>query len=158
MKTLIVAITRTGNNKAVADFVKKKTKADYEVVKMPSDLIVGTFGCIVGTTNKPKLKHDPNKYDTIILCSPMYFGRIPPKLRGFLKKYKHKNMKIICLSGTGNNPKGVHQIKNIKDVPVLQIGLATKENHNPENIMKLGISEVEVEKLFKEKILTFLES
>lgn len=123
MKTVIVYYSMSGNTKYVADIIAKKIDADIiriEPVKAYPDqgakkFIWGGKSAVMG--EKPALQSyefSAEKYDRIILGTPVWAGTFAPPIRSFLKENPDIQGKRIavftCFSGGGAD-KAIEKMK-----------------------------------------------
>lgn len=123
MKTVIVYYSMSGNTKYVADIIAKKIDADIiriEPVKAYPDqgakkFIWGGKSAVMG--EKPALQSyefSAEKYDRIILGTPVWAGTFAPPIRSFLKENPDIHGKRIavftCFSGGGAD-KAIEKMK-----------------------------------------------
>ena len=115
MKKAIVYYSMSGNTEYVANKIKNQISSDiirlYPVNEYPNSGFKKYFwgGKSAVMKESPKLEKyafDANKYDEIIIGSPIWAGNVTPPIRTFIKenKAKLKNKKIsifLCYSGLG---------------------------------------------------------
>lgn len=108
MNSLVVFYSRTGNTKKVAVKVSEIFKADVEelIDKKNRNGLIGLFLCLRDVTLKKltkinSIKKDPNKYDLIIIGTPVWAGNMSPAVRTYLseQKKKLKNVAFFCTMG-----------------------------------------------------------
>ncbi|MDO5558315.1 MAG: flavodoxin [Oscillospiraceae bacterium] len=139
MKTAIIYYSLEGNTKAAAQKISDLTGADiYEIImhkSIPSDsgakFFKGGMQAVFGICPPLKnFKFDENKYDRIILGTPVWAGKPASPINTLLRLIKDKNKitAVFTLSGSGNNKgciaklnKKCHSIKHT-------VSLADKAN------------------------------
>ena len=89
-KILVTYYTNTGSNAYLAKRFAEALNADIEEMYPRFDnmawlVIRSLLGQSVGL--KP-LEHDPSKYDAVLICAPIWMGKLISPVRGLLKKYK----------------------------------------------------------------------
>lgn len=111
MKTIVVYFSLEGNTKYVADIIAEYIKADTLRLEPVKDYHRGNFskffwgGKSVVFGEKPKLvsyNFDANKYDLIIIGTPVWAGSFTPPVKTFLRENDLSNKKIAlyaCNSG-----------------------------------------------------------
>lgn len=161
VKTLVVGVSRSGNNDVLARYVAGKLGAKLAIVRFDSGVFSCILGALLGLSSPPSLNvlADPEKFDRVVLCAPMMLGSLPAKVRGFLLKYKGsiKELVVVSLSGGGNNPKGVRQIRSI--IPcdkVLQLGLDESKKSDSKEVMAARVDELSLKQKFGKRIDSFL--
>jgi len=114
-KVLILYYSFEGNTEKIASYLSEKMDADIEKVSPIKEIkaksfikyIIGSFLSI--SKNKPKLnplKFNPNDYDTIIIGSPIWAGRISPTIFSLLKSDIIKDKKVgVFYTYSGENKK-----------------------------------------------------
>ena len=153
MKKLIVYYSMTENTDYVAKAISKKLDADllrlYPKKEYPNKgfkkFFWGGKSALMG--EEPSLenyKFDENKYDTIIIGSPVWASMIAPPIKTFLIENKDKlNNKTIaaflCYSGMGAN-KAMNKLKKIsqKELKAELMLIDPKEKQNNENEIKIN--------------------
>ena len=144
MKKLFVYHTETGNGDLVADFYKEK-KYDVEIIKakkLPKafvlQILTGGFKASVGIKDKVgDLENDLDKYDEIVIGSPIWNDRLCSPVRGLLSKYdfKDKKLKFVLYSASG---KANVAEKFIKDnYPSAKVIVLKQPKDNKDELSKL---------------------
>ena len=123
MKTAIVYYSMSGNTKYVADKIAEKIEADIiriEPVKVYPDkgakrFIWGGMSAVMG--EKPALhpyEFNVEKYDRIILGTPVWASNFAPPIRTFVKEnpdiHEKKLAVFTCFSGGGAD-KAIEKMK-----------------------------------------------
>ena len=152
MKTVIVYYSMSGNTKYVADKIAEKMQADIiriEPVKAYPDkgavkFIWGGKSAVMG--EKPALQpyeFDVEKYDNIILGTPVWASNFAPPIRTFINENtdirKKKLSVFTCFSG-GGAAKAIEKMKKyigIKGFEAELILLDPKENIKVEDDEKI---------------------
>jgi flavodoxin len=111
MKTIVVYFSLEGNSKYAADVIEKYMGADILSLEPVKDYPKGNVskffwgGKSVMFGEKPKLvpyNFDANKYDVIIIGTPVWAGSFAPPIKTFLRDNDLSNKKIAlfaCSSG-----------------------------------------------------------
>ena len=154
MKTAIVYYSMSGNTKYVADKMAEKIDADsirIEPVKAYPDqgakkFIWGGKSAVMGET--PALQSyefSAEKYDRIILGTPVWASTFAPPIRTFLKDnsdiHGKKIAVFICFSGGGAD-KVIEKMKKyigIEEFEAELILVDPKENVKAENDEKIDV-------------------
>jgi flavodoxin len=108
MKTLIAFYSRSGSTKKVAEKISQRIRADIDEIIDLKDRsgIIGWFGggkdvfFKKSTTIKNKL--NPEKYDLVIIGTPIWVGTMTPAVKAYFKKYdlkKCKKLAFYCTAG-----------------------------------------------------------
>ena len=89
-KTLVIYFSRTGNNKYLAQRFARRLAGDLEEIRPKMNQF---FLMVIGSNLKMSLgvkdlKHNPAEYDRMIICGPIWTGRLISPLVGAIKKYK----------------------------------------------------------------------
>ncbi len=110
MKKIFIYHSETGNGDVVANYFKEN-KYDVEAIKakkLPKlfvfQILTGGFKASVGIKDKiGDLTNDIDKYDEIVIGSPIWNDRLSSPVRGLLSKYdfKDKKIKFVLYSGSG---------------------------------------------------------
>ena len=144
MKKLFIYHSETGNGDVVANYFKDK-KYDVEKIKVKSlpnsfvlQILTGGFKAGVGIKDKiGDLSNDIDKYDEIVIGSPVWNDRLSSPVRGLLSKYdfKDKKLKFVLYSGSG---KGNHAEKFInKEYPSVKVIVLKQPKDNKKELSKL---------------------
>lgn len=153
MKTAIVYYSMSGNTKLVAEEIAKQTEADIiriEPEKAYPDkglrkFIWGGKSAVMG--EKPQLlpyEFDAEKYDRIILGTPVWASSFAPPIRTFVEEHKEglKGKKIAvftCFSGGGAD-KAIDKLKQFLDINEFEAELILvdpKDKPSEENESKI---------------------
>lgn len=152
MKTAIVYYSMSGNTEFVAEKIAEKVKADIiriEPVKAYPDqgakkFLWGGKSAVMG--EKPKLlpyEFDAEKYDTIIIGTPVWASSFAPPIRTFLHENRSISEKKIavftCFSGGGAD-KAIDKMKKYIGIDKFEAELILidpKENVKVENDEKI---------------------
>ncbi len=122
MRTLIVYYSRTGNTKRAAERLSTFLKAD--IIQIGSlEKFNGIFGFIkailqarIGKAPEiAEINKDINGYDLVLLCSPVWAGKISSPARTFIIKYGDNIRKIGYLLVRGDRKNEYKAIWNAMD-------------------------------------------
>lgn len=154
MKTAIVYYSMSGNTKYVADKIAEKIEADIiriEPVKVYPDkgakrFVWGGVSAVIG--EKPALhpyECNVEKYDRIILGTPVWASNFAPPIRTFVKEnpdiHEKKVAIFTCFSGGGAD-KAIEKMKKyigIKEFEAELILVDPKENVKAEDDEKIDV-------------------
>jgi flavodoxin len=100
MKTITVYYSSKGSNKYLAGEISKKLSCDIEEIKPRLNIFL-LFLMNIHLGIKP-LKHNIKEYNTIILCGPVWMGKLIPPLRSFIMKYNNEFKKLIFVTCCGS--------------------------------------------------------
>ena len=100
MKTLVVYYSHKGSNKFLARKIAKDLNCEIEEIlpRLNSHLFM-LMGVNLG--NK-KLKSSVEKYERIILCGPIWMGKLIVPLKNFVTKNQSKIKKLIFITCCGS--------------------------------------------------------
>jgi len=119
VKYLIVYYSRTGKNKKIARLIKGKIGGDIEeIVDLRNRKgFIGWLrsGMDASLNRKTKINdtiNNPSNYDSIILGTPVWAGKITPAIRTYLLEYKNEinDYFIFSVSGFGEKNKKISAI------------------------------------------------
>ncbi|MDR2024314.1 MAG: NAD(P)H-dependent oxidoreductase [Hungatella sp.] len=110
MSTLVVYFSFTGSTKFIAEKIAETTGADITELKISKNYPAEGFGkyfwggksVIFG--EKPKLINKPidlNKYDTIIIGTPIWAGSFTPPIKSLISQYKIQGKRIALFASHG---------------------------------------------------------
>ena len=129
MKTLVVYYSRTGFTKKVGEEIANQLKADSEEI-IDLKKRSGAVGWIISGKDamqkklakiKP-VKKDPEKYDRIIIGTPIWGSNMAPAIRTYLTDNKSDGKKInfFCTAGGSGMEKAFMEMKKL--VPNSDVG------------------------------------
>lgn len=139
MKELVVYYSLEGNTKQTAEKIADKLNADIVQLKTVNDIpknkmkyFIGGMQATFGICVKIKsIEMNLEKYDRIILGTPVWANKAAPAINTFLKSFD-VNDKITALftcSGGGDNEKCVRYLS--KTLKNLKTTVALADRHNP---------------------------
>ena len=105
MKALVVYYSNTGNNKYLAQRLCRDLKCDIEEIRprmgpLPFQIF---FSLIKASPGVKAPKHDVKSYDRVILCGPIWMGKIASPVRVFVKKYGRGVKKLYFATCCGSS-------------------------------------------------------
>jgi flavodoxin len=137
LKTLVAYYSRTGTNRSVAEKLSEELEGDLDEI-IDHKKRGGAIGWLgAGTAayrqkmTEIDTKLDPAQYDSVILCSPIWAGKITPPLRSYLatRDLKGKKLTFVFVSGGGDSSGAIEELKKI--LPDVDLGktlsLSTKD-------------------------------
>lgn len=101
MSAIVYFYSRKGSNRYLASRIAKETGADIEELRPLINLHLWmVFGFFNGLH---KLKNKPDQYDKVILCGPIWMGRLIAPLRFFILKYSRsvRALYFVTCCGSG---------------------------------------------------------
>lgn len=109
-KTLVVFYSKTGTTKRVAEEIAKNMRCDIEEI-IDKKKRTGIIGFIIGgrdamkkiPTEIEEVRYDPEKYDLVIVGSPVWAGNIAPAIRSYLQKFNGKFHSVAFFCTMGKN-------------------------------------------------------
>lgn len=139
MKRAVVYYSLTDNTKEAAEYIAGKIDADLykiELVKpMPSSfgkqIFLGGMQSSMGMT--PKIKEIPidvEKYDEIIIGTPIWAGNAASPINTLLKKYNvaDKITAVFTFSGGGDNDKCILALEKVLKNMKTNVALADRKS------------------------------
>ena len=149
MKTAIVYYSLTGNCKYAARMAARRLSADLiEIAPVNAypekgfmKFFRGGKSAVMGET--PALKQyyfEPEIYDRVIFCFPVWAGNVTPPIRTFIEEnldaLKGKRLAaILCHSGGGGS-KTAEKLKELLDVKELELELELVDPRNKPDALK----------------------
>jgi len=100
MKTIVVYFSNKGSNKYLAGKISKELSSPIEEIKPRLNIFL-LFLMNIHLGIKP-LKRNIKEYDKVILCGPIWMGKLIPPLRSFIKKYNNELNKLIFVTCCGS--------------------------------------------------------
>jgi flavodoxin len=95
-KTIVVYYSRKGSNKYLAEKISRNLSCELDEIKPWLNIFL-LFLMNIHLGIKP-LKHDIKEYNYVVLCGPIWMGRLIPPLRSFINKYNYDINKLIFVS------------------------------------------------------------
>lgn len=124
-KKLVVFYSKTGNTKLIAETIAKNAKADVEELKWKREIkSSGLMKYVRGGFNsslKRKIQIEPiekniNDYETIIIGTPIWAGKMNPAIRTFLRDYPLQNKKVaVFCTCDGEGGKNLDELKTLME-------------------------------------------
>jgi flavodoxin len=113
MRAIVVYFSLSGHTKYAAEAVA--TKLGAEILRLETkrpypkaravQMVVGGFGAVFGRARRLKqYRFGKNKYDLVVLATPVWASRIAPPMKRFLKEHELGDLSVglIACSGGGN--------------------------------------------------------
>ncbi|HMA68323.1 MAG TPA: flavodoxin [Candidatus Mcinerneyibacterium sp.] len=134
MNYLVVYYSRSGRTEIVAEHISNRLDCDvceiFDTKKREG--IIGWLksGKDAFQHNKTDIKYDidPDKYDFLIVGSPVWAGDITPAIRTFLDEVKKEDKKFAFFTTFGGSRgKAFDTMKELTEKPIAKLGLKTKE-------------------------------
>ena len=101
MKTIIFYYSNKGSNRFLANRIANDLKCDIEEIKprLNAHLLM-IMGLNLGNR---KLKAKVEEYDRVILCGPIWMGKLIIPLKNFINKFSNKIKKLIFVTCCGSS-------------------------------------------------------
>jgi flavodoxin len=121
LKTLIACYSYSGHTLKVANALKEKINADLTVLETKSDKWYLFKAWDSLRENKVPLKPcktDLMDYDSLVLCCPVWVGKVPAAINQYLselKNLKGKQFGVFVTSGGDRSQKATIQIREYLD-------------------------------------------
>ena len=103
-KIIVIYYSNKGSNKYLAGKISKSLSCESEQIKPRMNIFL-LFLMNIHLGIRP-LKHKIEDYDMVILCGPIWMGKLIPPLRSFIKKYSTKINKFIFVTCCGSTDAG----------------------------------------------------
>ena len=172
MKSIVYYYSGKGNNKFLAKKIAESLNCPAEELKpVLNSLPMFMMGINPGLK---RLKQMPPEYDRIILCGPIWAGRLIPPLKAFLKGYRRHIVSLIFVSCCGTSfeqkdEKFGHEhvftiVKNImgekckacQAIPISLV-LNPEDRENPQMVMDTRLNEDNFTGKIREVFDNFME-
>jgi len=137
MKSLVVYYSRTGTTKAVGKAIAKELKADSdEIIDLknrlgPINWLIAGSDATRRKLTKIKVKKKPERYDMIIVGTPIWSKNIVPAVRTYLTNHNLDGKKVcfFCTSGDDKVEKAFAEMKELapKSIKVGDLGIRMQE-------------------------------
>jgi flavodoxin len=100
-KTVVIYYSNTGSNRFLANKIAEMLNCDIFEIKPKLNIQpLMVFGLSFGINN---LQTNVAAYDRIILCGPVWMGKLIAPLKGFIRKYKKDIQKLIFITCCGSS-------------------------------------------------------
>lgn len=155
----------------MAKKIARQLNADIEEIKpkVKAHMLLIFFS---GIGIQP-FENDPGQYEKVILCGPVWMGKLIAPLRSFLKKYKAKVNKLyfVCCCGSSDEMKFEkfghgHVFNNINEImgekcihcEAMPIGLVLPEDKQKDSdaIMNTRLTDINFDGKIKERFENLL--
>jgi flavodoxin len=97
---LVIYYSNKGSNKYLAGKISDRLSCEIEEIKPRLNIFL-LFLMNIHLGIRP-LKHKIEDYDSVILCGPIWMGKLIPPLRSFIKKYFDKIKNLIFVTCCGS--------------------------------------------------------
>ena len=142
MRILVAFYSRTGNTRKVAGMIAKELKADLDDIADKTDRS-GIRGWLMGGRDAFKrfeteieIKKAPEKYDLVIVGTPIWAATQCPATLTYLKQHKLRKAAYFCTFG-GSPGKCFPDMEALGGKPVATLGLKDKGIGTPESNEKV---------------------
>jgi flavodoxin len=128
MKALVAYYSKTASTKKLAEEIAKNLKADIDEIidKKSRSGPIGFLTAGRDAMNKKETeietKKDPEKYDLVVIGTPVWAGNVTPAVRTYVTKHKFKKVAFFCTFG-GSENKTFAEMQLISKKPVATLGL-----------------------------------
>jgi len=137
MKILVAYYSRSGVTRIAAQAIAKILEADIEEIidlKNRKGPVGFMLSCMdAGRKKASEIKpaeNNPEQYDLIILCTPVWAGTMSCAMRSYIRTYKDKikNCAFVCTTqSSGISTTFEHMEKESGKKPVATLALKTKQ-------------------------------
>jgi flavodoxin len=100
-KTILIYYSRKGSNKYLAEQISKTLNTEIEAIRPRLNVFV--FFLMNIHMGIKRMRHNVKDYERIILCGPIWMGKLIPPLRTFVKKYKDDIHELIFVTCCGSS-------------------------------------------------------
>ena len=168
MTILINYYSRSGNNKLVAEELASRLGADIEGInsKTKYSNLFGIFKMVIhGRRKKPSrlelMKKNPAGYDLVVLCSPVWAGKLSAPARSYLQKYAKTIKKLaflsVCGGGEDGNPDTSAEVKDLAGKTLIcemelntNLLLPEADRNDPRKVMAVHLKKQDLEQAYKD--------
>jgi menaquinone-dependent protoporphyrinogen IX oxidase len=105
MKTLVVYYSKNGSNRYLAGKIAERLSCEIEELRPRLDVFL-LYLMRINLGNR-RLKRKISEYEKVILCGPIWIGKLIPPLRSFLQKHKEdiRNLYFVTCCGSSDAKK-----------------------------------------------------
>ena len=101
MKTIVLFYTKNGSNEYLAREIAGRLNCRIEELKPRLDVFL-LYLMRINLGNRA-LKHNIGDYEKVILCGPVWMGKLIPPLRSFLLTYKDRIRELDFVTCCGSS-------------------------------------------------------
>jgi flavodoxin len=171
MKTIVVYYSNKGSNRYLAHKISDSLSCDIEEIRPRLNVFL-LFLMSINFGIRP-LKHNIQAYDKLILCGPIWMGKLIPPIRSFLQKYGEGIPRLVFVSCCGSSDakkdekfghgfvfKEVEKIMGDRCVHCrafpIDLVLPDDKKENGDLIMKTRLSEATFTREIQERLENFM--
>jgi len=100
MKTIVIYYSNKGSNKYLAEKISKSLSCELEEIKPRLNIFL-LFLMNIHLGIKP-INTNLKEFDKVILCGPIWMGKLIPPLRSFINKYIDSINKLVFVTCCGS--------------------------------------------------------
>ena len=132
MKILVVAYSRTGTTKNLAEKIAKKFSAEVDIIedKTNRDGIRGWFGggkdVLFRKSTEISFKKNPREYDLVIVGTPVWVGTMTPAVRKYISDNEFIKVAFFA-TFAGDISKTFREMEKLCKKPVAVLGVKDKD-------------------------------
>jgi len=170
-KTIVYFYSVKGNNRFLAEKISEELKCDMEEIRPRINLFPLMLMGISGGIRK--LKNAPAEYDRVILCGPVFVGKLIPPLKKFIQNYGNviRSLMFVTCCGSGYEQKDEkfghgHVFSRLREMigekcvrceafPITLV-VPEEKRKDPDSIMKTRLSEENFTGEMKERFDRFI--
>jgi flavodoxin len=145
MRVLVIFYSRTGNTRRVAEAIAERLKADIEEIRDVKSrsgvlgFLRSGYEALAGRLPKiQQVSRSPDKYDLVLIGSPVWVGRLASPMRAYLAIYgrsiKQTASFCTCKSDEGRVFK---EMEALSKKPIATLCIREKEVKSGEYIKKI---------------------
>ena len=144
MKKIFIYYSLTGNGDHVCSYLKRTGFNSYKIVtqeELPKNrilsIIIGGYRAMINYKDKiDKVDIDLNKYDKIVIGSPIWNSRLSSPINSLLDKIDltGKNITFVLYSGSGKDNKATETLKSKYHCEVINL---KEPKSNDDELIKL---------------------
>lgn len=101
MNTIVYYYSKKGSNRYLAGKIAERLSCEKEEIRPRLDVFL-LYLLRINLGHK-SLKHKINDYDKVILCGPIWIGKLIPPLRNFLLKHKESIQQLTFVTCCGSS-------------------------------------------------------
>ena len=123
MKILVVYYSLDGNTRFAAEYIAERLGADLlklrpenEPPRNPLKYIIGGKSVVMGEkAYLNRFREDPTAYDCIVLCGPVWAGRVTPAIREFVlgHPFEGKKVGLVGCSASGDSEEMFEKLRSL---------------------------------------------
>ena len=100
--SIVIYYSRTGSNKYIAEKIASSLHCDIEVLRPRLNIFLLLL--LNMSAGNRSIKHNLQQYDRVILCGPVWMGKLISPLQNFITRYSNSIAQLYFITCCGGSP------------------------------------------------------